>query len=244
MAQTKRKFSEINSDAKKRKKPISKVSDRFGRITGKYNIGSTTLAKSVGPFGTKKYLTFLYENLMQLFGSGTNVQVNTVVPNSMYDFDRGTAFGNKQPLFYDALLTASGPYKQYRVISWKTTYYFSNETENAVNIWVGPPVAASSEMDSVAEIDNWPGVQRLRLTDKYGSKTMGSITITGHVNDVYPTFSVDYASYTGQYNTDPGLPVYQNIIIQAADGTKIPVVYVGVKHEAYTELGLVDSIVS
>lgn len=241
----KRETDILRTPSKYRKsRKTTKVSENFGRITGKFARGSTTLSRAVGPFGQKKYLTFLYENLLTLFGSGTNVQVNTVVPNSMYDFDRGTAFGNKQPLYYDALLTASGPYKQYRVISWKTTYYFTNETENAVNIWVGPPVAASNETDSVAEVDNWPGVQRLRLTDKYGSKTMGTIVVKGHVGDVYPTFSSDYASYTGQYNTDPGLPIYQNIIVQGADGTKIPIVYVGVKHEAYTELGLVDSLVS
>jgi len=247
MPGVKRKISEVYKrpagHALKRRNAM-KPSERFGRITGNVSKGNTTLAKTVGPFGQKKYLTFLYENLLTSFGSGTNVQVATVVPNSMYDFDRGTTFGNKQPLFYDALLTASGPYKRYRVISWKTTYYFVNETENAVNIWVGPPVAASNETDSIAEVDNWPGVSRLRLTDKYGSKTQGEIVITGHVGDVYPTFSNDYASFSGEYNTDPGLPVYQNIVVQAADGTKIPIVYVGVKHEAYTELGVVDSLVS
>lgn len=221
-----------------------KPSENFGRITGKVSKGNTTLAKAVGPFGQKKYLTFLYENLMQKFSGSTNVLTTTVKPNSMYDFDNGAEFGNKQPLYYDVLLTASGPYKQYRVISWKTTYYFENSTECPVNIWVGPPVAATAETDSVAEVDNWPGVKRLRLTQKYGSKTFGEIVVTGHVGDVYPTFSSDYASYTGQYNTDPGLPIYQGIVIQAADGSTIPIVYASVKHEAYTELGLVDSLVS
>jgi len=44
-----------------------------------------------------------------------------VKPNDMYDYDNTGEAGNKQPLYYDALLSASGPYKQYKTISWKTT---------------------------------------------------------------------------------------------------------------------------
>jgi len=46
----------------------------------------------------------------------------------MYDYDNTGEAGNKQPLYYDALLSASGPYKQYKTISWKTTWYFMNQT--------------------------------------------------------------------------------------------------------------------
>jgi len=45
----------------------------------------------------------------------------------MYDYDNTGEAGNKQPLYYDALLSASGPYKQYKTISWKTTWYFMNQ---------------------------------------------------------------------------------------------------------------------
>jgi len=51
-----------------------------------------------------------------------------VKPNDMYDYDNTGEAGNKQPLYYDALLSASGPYKQYKTISWKTTWYFMNQT--------------------------------------------------------------------------------------------------------------------
>jgi len=37
-----------------------------------------------------------------------------VKPNDMYDYDNTGEAGNKQPLYYDALLSASGPYKQYK----------------------------------------------------------------------------------------------------------------------------------
>jgi len=76
----------------------------------------------------------------------------------------------KQPLYYDALLSASGPYKQYKTISWKTTWYFMNQTACPVDIFISPPLNAANECDTVAEADNFPGVKRLRLTAATGSK--------------------------------------------------------------------------
>jgi len=47
-----------------------------------------------------------------------------VKPNDMYDYDNTGEAGNKQPFYYDALLSASGPYKQYKTISWKNHVVF------------------------------------------------------------------------------------------------------------------------
>jgi len=67
--------------------------------------------------------------------------------------------------------------------------------------------------------------------------------VTGHLKDVYPAYEGD-SSFTGNYNSSPGSPVYQVVTIRGSDGTTAADVYVSVKHEAYTELQLVDSIVS
>jgi len=91
---------------------------------------------------------------------------------------------------------------------------------------------------NVAEAD---GVKRLRLTT--GSKNYGQITTTGHLRDVYPSYEGDSA-FTGNYNASPTNPVYQVVVIRGSDGTTAADVYVSVKHEAYTELQLVDAIVS
>jgi len=49
-----------------------------------------------------------------------------VKPNDMYDYDNTGEAGNKQPLYYDALLSASGPYKQYKTISCHVVFHESN----------------------------------------------------------------------------------------------------------------------
>jgi len=56
-------------------------------------------------------VTFLYENALSKVSGGTNVVTVQVKPNDMYDYDSTGDAGNKQPLYYDALLSASGPYK-------------------------------------------------------------------------------------------------------------------------------------
>lgn len=228
--------------AKKRKTAIG--GDVLGRITGKIPASSTTLSRAPGPFSGRKYVTFLYENALTRVGGATNVLNVTTKPNDMYDYDNSGDAGNKQPLYYDTLMTASGPYRQYKVISWKTTYYFVNNTTGVpIDIFISPPIAATAEFDSLAEADNFPGVKRLRLTGSGGSKSMGQVTVTGHVKDVFPTYADD-AAFVGAYNGSPGTIIYQVALIRGSDGSTAPDVYVSVKHEAYTELNYLDAVVS
>ncbi len=161
------------------------------------------MSRARGPFSGKKYVTFLYENALTQVSGAANVITAILKPNCAFDFDQSGDFGNKQPLYYDTLLTASGPYRQYKVISWKTTYYFINNTSTTpVDIFVSPPVADSTEIDSLAEADNFPGVKRLRLTGSTGSKNTGSITVYGNISDVYDASHND-ANFTAAWNGSP-----------------------------------------
>jgi len=249
MSSLKRKL--VRSDAmtpeeasRKKKRATQARRDALGRITGNVGPGATTLSKAPGPFSGRKFVTFLYENAMQQIGGSANVMTVVTKPNDMYDYDNSGDAGNKQPLYYDSLMSASGPYRQYKVISWKTTYYFVNNTATTpVDIFISPPVAGTSEFDSLAEADNFPGVKRLRLTASTGSKSMGQVTITGHVKDVYPTLSSD-KDLVGAYNSSPTTLVYQVALVRGSDGSTAPSVYVSVKHEAYCELSYVDALVS
>lgn len=235
----------MKSFFKNKKRKTLKGSTILGKITGKIEPSSTTLAKYPGPFQGKKYVTFIYENELTAITGATNLLVASVASNSLFDFDKhgGSCFGNKQPLYFDTLLSASGPYKVYKVISWKTTYTLVNTSNVPVTIWALPPIAATAEVDSAAEADNFPGVKRLYLTGSTGTKTMGTVTMTGHIKDVNPT---DWTSsnFNGTYGTDPTTIIYGGIIVHGSDGTTAPNVYVAVKHEAYTELQYVDALVS
>lgn len=218
----------------------------LGKITGRVRPSETTLAKAVGPFQNKKFMTFLYENALTRIAPGVPTFTVSCQPNSLFDFDKTSLayLGNKQPLYYDTMLTASGPYKSYQVISWKTTYTIVNQTAVPITVFALPPIAATNEIDSAAEADNFPGVKRVELSAPTGSRNLGKIMVKGHQNDVYPVEKLTGNSTTASYSGDPGTPIYQGLFIAAADGSTNLDVYVAVKHEAYTELQNVDALVS
>ena len=246
---SKRKASSLSSKwasvkkarvARDKRKGISTL----GRIAGKVAPSQTTLSRAIGPFAERKMVTFEYKNAATTVGSANLLQLSVLL-NSVYDFDKssGNYFGNKQPLYYDQLLCASGPYKNYKVISWVTTYTIMNTGNIPLQCYALPPTSASAEIDSVAEADNFPGVEAMVLTPVSGSKCMGTMTVRGHVKDVYPSYSED-SGLVGPFNGDPSQTIYGGLLLYYIDGTTAISANVSVKHEAYTELGLVDSIVS
>lgn len=213
----------------------------------KRKIARTTLQKTPdGPFPRSKKMQLVYENALTAVNAASAASVARFIGcNSLYDFDKTSdnCFGNKQPLYYDTLLTASGPYKNYKVTGWKTTYHFINEADVATTVFVLPPISATSEIDSVAEADNFPGVIRLYLTAKGGSKSHGQVTVTGNPYDVYPSSQGD-VGFTGGYGGDPGFLVYGGFAAATADGTSTVILKVAVKHIFTAELQTIDALVS
>lgn len=222
----------------------SRTNNTLGNLGGaRVAASASTLSKASGPFSAKKYVTMVYEDAMKSVSNGTALLTAFTKPNSLFDYDHSGYFGNKQPLYFDSLLSVSGPYKNYKVTSWKTTYTIVNTTAVPMNVFALPPIAGTGEMDSVAEADNWPGVKKLYLSQAGGSKDTASITVTGHINDVYATFTSD-SGLVGAYSSDPATLIYSGIMFASADGTTAVSAYVAVKHEAFAELTFVDALVS
>lgn len=197
-----------------------------------------------GPFTRYKRCKMVYENALTTLSGGVNLLSKSVMLNSMFDFDQGTGdLGNKQPLYFDTLLSASGPYKNYKVHSWTTTWTFVNSSAAPMMIWILPPIAAAAEIDSAAEADNFPGVKRLMLTGNDGSKTIGSVTVTGNISDVYNAAKTDLG-FEGAFNSNPAYPVYGGFVCMNADGTNQCTGYVAVRHVYDVELNVIDALVS
>jgi len=215
----------------------------------KAKTSKTTLQRLDGPgqpFPRLKVVNLIYENALTTASfSGAASGVLGTKPNSAYDYDNssGASFGNKQPLYYDTLLSVSGPYKNYKVDSWTTTYTVVNDGDAAVTVFAMPPVTGTSEIDSVTEADNFPGVKRLYLTAKTGSKSYGTITVNGNLKDAYPSATGDLG-FVGAYNTDPAYLVYSGLIAASADGTTALSLKVAVRHVMHTTLQVIDALVS
>lgn len=215
----------------------------LGNITGKVTPGRTTLASYGGPFSGKKSLTFLYQTgLREVTAVAGATSYARIVCNGMFDVDYDNLLDNKQPLYFDTLLSSTGPYQQYKVISWKTTWNLINETDKAVTVWVVPAGVGAGDLDTPTEVANYPGVKRIFLAAK-GGMDRSSCTVTGHFKDMYPSMTQDNG-LIGVYNSNPGNAIYGGIVVQNSDLTNIPVLKVAVKHEAYTELQNVDAIQS
>lgn len=214
----------------------------LGSLGGsKVPASKTTLARCAGPFQGKKYVNFLYENGMQkLAGAATFTPVQ-IRCNAAYGVDAGGYLGNKQPLYYDQLVDAAGPYTYSKVISWKTTWTIVNQTTVPINIFVHG-AHALADFNSVVEAENFPGVKRLYLTNKDGSKNHGTVVVTGNIADLATDQGKDWRAY---YNAYPAAIVGGTCLVQCADGvTTTADVYVSIKHEMYTELQTVDGQVS
>lgn len=205
---------------------------------------TTLRRKPDGPFPASKKMTMVYENALAPISGAAAFLSKSVKYNSLYDFDNGTGdLGNKQPLYFDTLLTASGPYKQFKVHSWKATWTFINTSATPQTVWVIPPVAAAAEIDSAAEADNFPGVERLYLAPNGSGASKGVCTVYGSIADVYSTFTGDQG-FIGGYNSDPTYLVYGGFCIASADGSTAISGYVAVRVEFLTTLNDIDALVS
>lgn len=203
----------------------------------------TTLARAPGPFKEKTFVDFVYENGLTKVGGAAVFTPIQIICNSAYDVDNGSYLGNKQPLYYDKLLTAAGPYLQYKVISWKTTWTIVNTQAVPLNVFVHA-AHALTDFNTVVEAENFPGVKRLYLTESGGSKSSGTITVSGNISD-FNGQADKGREWIGVYNTAPGISIGGTCLVATADGTTNTAgVYVAIKHEMYTELQVVDCEVS
>jgi hypothetical protein len=191
----------------------------------------------------KKFVELVYLHAPSLQTTTAPGTFLTVLSNSGFDFDVTGNLGNKQPLYFDALLSSSGPYKSYKVISWRTKWTFINMSAQPVNIFISPPISASSEFDIVGEAEDFPGTKHVFLGPATGTKNQTTVTTTGHIRDVYPALPFS-TTLVAAFSSSPSSTCYQNIVYANADGTNVTALYVGVEHTMFTELGQVDAIVS
>lgn len=213
-------------------------------VKARLSTKDTNIAKTTGPFPPRKFYNFEYSNALTQYSPAATTGYVSCKPSDLYDFDNnaGAYFGNKQPLFYDSLLTTTGPYKAYKVHSWVITYTITNQSAGPVTVFGFPSLATSSEMDIVSEMDNWPGVQRLFLSASGGAKSMGTLTVKGGLGDVYPQ-DITASSLGGSWNASPTAPIYGGVGFSSGTPDNVSV-SIAVKATLYTELGVMDSTVS
>lgn len=132
--------------------------------------------------------------------------------NSLFDYDYSNALGNKQPLFYDTLCTATGPYQNYRVNAWSAKITIINLSDKPMNVYYDPVSYSIAEADTQTEMQNRRGVIYRMLTAQSNSKPMTTIKSFVRVKDFAPDIVSSSENYSADSSADPSKILYSQLL--------------------------------
>jgi hypothetical protein len=167
----------------------------------------------VSPFPSKRTATFRYV--------GSNVFVEPVAGggtqwilalNSLFDPD--VTFAGHQPLYYDQLLSATGPYRRYAVTSVVVRLTVTNLTANSV-LCAFYEQPGPIDLPSFQAVLEKPRVQRFVLSPNTGgqcTKTLSQKISIAAVAGVPPRRLLDDDVFSGLYNANPSQIVYASFM--------------------------------
>lgn len=184
-----------------------------------------------GPFPDRLQTTLLYRSIpINASGSaGTGTYLLQVRLNSPNDFDYTNVLGNKQPLYYDQLFSATGPYQAYECKSWRTRITVINLANTAATVyWNGQGTSIGlSEEDTLAEVTNRSYHKQFHLAPKGGSGDRTFISTSGKMSKA--SSDVTYSAVA--HNADPvAFPVYGTLFINTPTTTDPPNVMIQIDH--------------
>ena len=164
--------------------------------------------------------------------------------NGMFDFDVDNILGNKQPLYMDELLTADGPYRTYKVKSWKTTLHIINDSLDPLLCYWSQSTAVA-DSDTLIEVQNRPNVRELILTQRDGDNNSGKITAPGDVKTLVGTVR-NPADLSANWNGNPASLQYGTIFFYNPGGlVSTPVnAWLKIVHDFEVEVSSADAIIS
>lgn len=172
------------------------------------------------PFRTGgEYLSLVYKENASLSTSASAPYdlLQQWALNDMFDFDYSNATGNKQPLYFNQVLGANGPYYRFSVIGWKTIIEITNAGSSNLEIGYGESLDTTS-IDTVAELEDWPGAVTRQITPATGGKPFTRIVKTNTLVNAIGRKTTDL-TWSGLYNSSPASNVYGNLVVHEVNNT-------------------------
>lgn len=168
----------------------------------------------------------------------------TFMLNGPFDFDADNIIGNKQPLYYDELLTADGPYRTYTVKSWKTKVQIINDSQDPLLCYWAQS-STTTDADTLIEVQNLPNVQELILTQRDGDNNSGTITSYGNMEKIFGT-RLDQSAKSGNFGANPTSLARGVLFLYNPGGlVTTPVnAWIKITHDFVMELSTADAVVS
>jgi len=205
------------------------------------------LAYSKGPFPKVMQTQLVYKQPSTTITSNGLLNFNYLQLNlnSMWDLDITNVFGNKQPLFFDQLVTTEGPYKKFKVNAWKTTFKFINLSDKPMYVYYDPGSLFQSDSDTVIEIENRRGVISKLVTAQSNASPMATISKYTTLRSVIPQSVNMSENFMGTHSANPSTQVYGTLFWKTLDGSTTAFsVGVQITHVFYCQLYDHDSVQS
>ena len=201
-----------------------------------------------GPFPKIMHTQLVYQGNMVTdvsTGVGNSYSYTQWKPTDLFDFDYTNNFGNKQPLYYDQLLSTTGPYKRYVVNAWKTTLTVFNLSTQGLEVFVDTNTVNSFlDTDTLSEMANRKGVIKRVITAAANAKPMCTISWFRKLKSLVPESRSSVGEWGGNFNTSPNNFISNTLACQSIDGVSTHTVRVKIQHIFYVTLFETDGIIS
>lgn len=167
------------------------------------------------------------------------------VLNGMHDFDFDNVLGNKQPLYFDELITSDGPYKSYNVQSWNSLIHIENQSTEPLMVYWSQSTSVG-ESDTLIEVQNRPNVKELLLTAKGGSKDVGVIKAPGSMKEIWGPIRVNNENAVGSNAANPTAASWGTLFFYNPGGIVATPVncFIKITHDFNAVLSTADAIIS
>lgn len=181
----------------------------------------------------------------------TNAQIKL---NSIYDPDPSTTFFNGQPLYFDQICSADGPYKKYIVTGWRGSLTVINATgitdtvpfdtvADAVECYFQHGSLFAGDADTVSEQQSIPNREVALLSPpKMGNNNKHVFKFQGKTKDFVSKPAFD-STCAGFYNSDPSTVVYGSFSARSLN-TKVLYLFVMLQIEFDVEFFVGDGTAS
>lgn len=171
---------------------------------------------SKDPFPREWRTKLTWNGDTQYTNPGTTSGASVVALNSLYDPDYSNHFGNFSPMFFSKCLSATGPYQNYKVNSWKGKLTLINVSPvdgsipTALECYFKQGATSAVDVDTWAEIQSQPGVQTFLVGPKDSDSATRTIYFNGKLDDFIPK-DAEGEDYSGLYNSSPAKPIFAGI---------------------------------
>lgn len=175
----------------------------------------------VTPFPVRRTARMRYVQTVAVGGAAVGVGDFVVYsPSSLYDPE--VAVGGHQPMYYDQLLSATGPYTKFLVTGARFRVHFSNfssaSTPVQIVVYVSP---VSTSPASITQAMEKPWSQKRLLSVPAGGGANGTITIqcaSEKALGISKAHLLTDDYYAGAYNANPSVNWFITMCVYGVSG--------------------------